>query len=153
MEQHETQSGFVALMSVIIISAILLTLVFTMNLLSFFARYDAYGEDNKRVSLGLADACVEAAKLKIAQNAAYVPASTGDCVSVGDTCGALGATKTCRICSVSAGAGNSYTITTGAVITGSYTELSVKELIANSSSTITSYVENTAKTNANCVLP
>src|ERR1043166_3984600 len=83
----ENQKGFVALMSVIIISAILLTLIFTLNLSSFFARYDALGGDNKRVSLGLAEACVEAAKLKIAQNAAYTPAAGGDCVSVYDTCG------------------------------------------------------------------
>src|SRR3954466_8148875 len=95
MSIRSSQEGFVALISVIIISAILLTLVFMMNLSSFFARYDAYNEDSKRVSLGLAEACIEVAKLKLVQNAAYpstLPA-TGQSVTVSGT-------QTCRVCSV-----------------------------------------------------
>lgn len=143
------QRGFVALMSVIIISAILLTMLFTLNMASFFARYDALASENKRVSLGLAEACMEAAKLKIAQDSVYTPASGGDCVSVSDTCGAAGASKTCKICSVS-GAGNSRTIVTRAVTNGSYTTILMTGTISPGSFTVTDWGEQALYFGPNC---
>ena len=141
MRRQELQSrGFVALMSVIIISVVMTTMVFTLNLASFFNRFDALANDNKRVSLGLAEACIEAAKLKLAQNVAYVPAAGGDCVSVSDTCGVSGATKTCRICQVTS-VGASRTIISRAVTVGSYTNIQVTGTLAPSSFSVTNWIQ------------
>lgn len=124
-----TTSGFIALMSVIIISAILLVLVFTLGVSSFFNRFDALDAENKRISLGLAEACVNVAMLKIAQNPNYgttppLPAG-GECVSVGDTCSAAASKKVCKICTVTPVATFPKTIETRAVYNGAYTNLSV----------------------------
>ena len=140
------------MLSVIVISAILLTLIFTLNLSSFFARFDALSGENKRVSLGLAEACIEAAKLKAAQNASYAPAPGGDCVSVSDTCGAVGATKTCRTCNVTH-IGNSYTFMTRAAVGGSYTNLTVTGTIATSTFSVTGWSENTQYLGPICAIP
>ena len=134
MMRIQIERGFVALMSVIIISAIMLSIIFTLNLSSFFARFDALGTENKRVSLGLAEACIEAAKLKVAQNAAYAPASGGDSVTVSTS-------NTCRICRVTANGGNSYTIATRAVTSGSYSNLEITGTITASAFAVTNWAE------------
>lgn len=119
--------GFIALISVIVISAILLMLVFTLGLSSFFNRYDALDAENKRISLGLAEACVNVAMVRIAKDSDYginpPIAADGECVSVSDTCGA-GAKKVCKICSVT---DTSFpkTISTRAAYNGAYTNVSV----------------------------
>ncbi len=148
MNSMKTQKGFVALMSVIIISAIMLTLIFTLNLSSYFARFDALGGENKRVSLGLAEACVEAAKLKIAQNAAYAQGANGDTVTV------TGA-QTCKICNVTRvpAGGTSYTIYTRAGTNGSYSNLAVGATIAPSTFAVTSWTENSSYFGPGCTLP
>lgn len=120
---RHTTSGFVALMSVIIISAILLALVFTLGVSSFFNRFDALDVENKRASLGLAEACVSAAMLRVAQNGSYVPAVAGDCVTIGGTCYAADPQKTCAICSVAGG--NPATVVTRAVYNGAFSTVQV----------------------------
>lgn len=143
---RSTTSGFVALMSVVIISAILLTLVFTLGLSSFFNRFDALDAENKRISLGLAEACVNVAMLKIAQDFDYgtsIPAS-GECVSVGDTCPAgAGAqtSKTCKICSVVTSAGQS-AINVRAVYSQTYSNIVTGVILGGNNFTITSWTES-----------
>ena len=117
------ERGFVALMSVIVISAILLVLVFSLGVSSFFNRFDALDSENKRISLGLAEACVNVSMLKVAQNSGYAPPAGGECVSVGGTCHASGPQMTCAVCSVTSG--NPTTVITRAVYNGAFSTLQV----------------------------
>ena len=75
--------GFIALMSSIIISIILLTLVVTVSASTFYARFDALGGETKRESLSLAESCMNMALLRLAQNPLYQPAPSGDTIAVG----------------------------------------------------------------------
>jgi len=122
---HAHHRGFVALMSVIIISAILLVLVFTLGVSSFFNRFNVLDAENKRVSLGLAEACVSVAMLKVAKDASYTVGAPGECVSVGDASGVAAAKRVCKVCNVTAGASFPKTIETRAVYNGAYTNLRV----------------------------
>lgn len=137
MTYRHGSRGFIALMSVIIISAILLVLMFTLGLSSFFNRFDVLDTENKRVSLGLAEACVNVAMVKIAQDPSYNP--SGECVSVSDTCGP-GAKKVCKICSV--GSTFPKTIDTRAVYNGAYSNVSVAvDNLGTGNFTVTSWSE------------
>src|SRR5262249_16939762 len=122
------------------------TIIFTLNLSGYFARFDALGEENKRISLGLAEACVESAKLKIEQellqNQIYTPAASGDSITVNG--------KTCKICGVTGT--NPYTIYTDAAVNGTYSHVEVIANIATSTFSVASYSENMAKNNASCTL-
>ncbi|MEK7118387.1 MAG: hypothetical protein AAB869_02145 [Patescibacteria group bacterium] len=73
--------GFIALMSSIIISVMLMTMVLTVSSSSFYARSDTLGRENKRKSLGLAEGCMNIALLRIAQDLLY---RGGDSVDTGD---------------------------------------------------------------------
>lgn len=81
------EKGFVALVSTLLISAVLLVLMYTTSAGSFYVRSDALGTEFKRVSVGLSESCSNAALLKISQNYNYTPDVNGDIVTVGpDTC-------------------------------------------------------------------
>lgn len=107
-------------MSVIIISAILLVLVFTLGTSSFFNRFDALDAENKRVSLGLAEACVSSAMLRSAQGS---PASNVCVNTLGGICG-VDPQKVCKICST-VSAGGFDTTTTHAVWNGAFSTVKV----------------------------
>ena len=139
--------GFVALMSILIISAILLTLVYTLNASSFFARLDALGAENKRTSLGLAEACVNSAMLKVAQGT--TPSNL--CVSLGGTCGGTDPQKVCKICSSSVSGGIA-TVRTRARYNGTFTNLEVKFTTTPSNFVVTSWKENETG-DPSCTLP
>ncbi|HEY9585493.1 MAG TPA: hypothetical protein VJJ02_02790 [Candidatus Paceibacterota bacterium] len=82
MYEQNIQQGFIALMSSIIISIILMTMVLTVSTSSFYARFDALGGENKRESLGLAEGCMNLALLRLAENPSAPDWSVfdGDCV-------------------------------------------------------------------------
>ena len=81
-ETEQKQSGYIALVSTVIISLILLGLTFTVSSAGYFTRFNSLDAEYKRVSLGLAESCVNVALLKIAkQYTAYNPA--GEVVTVG----------------------------------------------------------------------
>ena len=140
----QKERGFVALISVIIISAILLVLVYTLGASSFFTGFDALDAENKRVSLGLAEACVNDAMLQIAQgndiSTELSPAIMVD--SVGP--------KTCRICEAKADTGQ---ILTRAVYKGAYTNLSVAVDPSSPTLTITAWSETPTYSGPACILP
>jgi hypothetical protein len=121
MTCSKSNSGFVALVSVVVVSAVLLVVMFTLSTSSFFNRFDALDSENKSISLGLAEACMSAAMLKVAQDPAYAPAIDGDCVSVGGTCYSADPQKVCAICSIVIG--NPEVVVTRAVYNGAYTTL------------------------------
>ena len=140
MITHATPRGFVALMSVIIISAILLILMFTLGTSSFFSRFDALDAENKRVSLGLAEACVNAAILKLAQ----------DDLTVGQVIvDASDPQKTCRICTLSAGGA----LVTRAVYNSAYTNLDVTVDPNAGTYPITNWKETGVTSVPSCTLP
>jgi hypothetical protein len=133
-------------MSVIIISAILLMYVFVLSSSSFFARFDALDRENKRISLSRAESCVNAALLKIAQNAAYAPSASGDQVTVSG--------GTCKICAgTNSPSGQaSEPVITRAVHNGAYTNIRATVSIANGTFTVTDWQEVTNGDSA-CTLP
>ena len=134
------ERGFIALISVIIISAIMMVLVFTLEAASFFQRFDALDAENKRISLGLAEACANVGRLDIeAGNYIESPAAS-IVVDASDP------KKTCKICK----AGASGDINTRAVYNGAYTNLSIT---LNSDFSVTKWQEVAANLGPACTLP
>jgi hypothetical protein len=70
------QDGYVALISVIIISLTLLGLTSVLSMSNYFSRFNVLDKEYKRVSLGLAESCANVALLKIAQDPSYAVATT-----------------------------------------------------------------------------
>jgi len=69
MRNHE--SGFIAIISVVIIAALLMAISFTLSSNGFFARANVTDTESKEHSVALAEACVENARIKIAADPAY----------------------------------------------------------------------------------
>jgi hypothetical protein len=126
-----------ALISVIIIGAILTVLMYTLNAGMYFSRFDALSGENKRESLALAESCVNSALLKLAQNSAYAPASAGDKISV-DT------GKNCTICTVWSN------IVTRATYNGTFTTLTATGTLGNGVFTMSNWQENPSNTVPAC---
>lgn len=61
-------SGYIALISTIIISAVLIGLTSMVSQSSFFSRFDSLNGEYKRISKGMAESCINLALLEIAQN-------------------------------------------------------------------------------------
>jgi hypothetical protein len=68
----EPARGFVALISAVIISSILLGVAATLDQGVFFTRFDALNFEYKRISESLADSCIEAGTAKLANNYDYL---------------------------------------------------------------------------------
>lgn len=90
------QNGYIALISAVIISGVLMGLAGTANFAGFFSRLNVLNSEYKRESLGLAESCVYSALLKIAQDYLYAPAAGGETISINP--------NFCKILSVSYGA-------------------------------------------------
>lgn len=95
---HEND-GFIALISVLVLSAIIVMMIAAFGIASLFARYDQEDAELKTQSNYLAESCLRMAALKIARDSAYAPPAGGACVPVGNVCPGE---SVCRICSVSA---------------------------------------------------
>ena len=63
--QHRNR-GFVALMSAVVVTAILMGLMASVGMASFYARFDAGGVENKRESTAYAESCINVALLALA---------------------------------------------------------------------------------------
>lgn len=116
--------GYIALISAIIITALLLIITFTVSFSSFFARFNILDSEFKKVSTGLAEACAETAILELARG--NTPADD-TCVNVGDPCPS--GPKVCKICHVENLGSNQYDIKTRAVYQGATTNLLVNVTI------------------------
>ncbi len=78
-------SGFIALMSAVIISVVLLLIVTNLSMTSFYNRFNILDTELKEKSVGIAEACIDKAILNLVKNSAYNPVD--EVVSVGsDTC-------------------------------------------------------------------
>jgi len=79
-----SQQGYIALVSAIVISALLMTFTFALSFSGFFARFNILNSEYKERSIGLAEACADIALLKLSENSAY---TGGENVAVdGDSC-------------------------------------------------------------------
>ncbi len=84
-QQSAYVRGFVALLSVIIISTVLLGLVATANTAAFLSRFAELDTEYKYTSSALAKACVNVALRNLAQNYNYI--TTNEEIFVGqDSC-------------------------------------------------------------------
>lgn len=92
MRQQNTyannQDGFVALISSIIIGAVLVAITFALGFSSFITRVNILDVEFKEKSIGLAEACVDTAIILLQGDSGYVPAvGAGDLIPVGsDSC-------------------------------------------------------------------
>ena len=69
--EHKKDSGFVALITAIILSFILILVTTTLSQSSFLTRSILLDSEYKERSAALAEACVDVAKLKLANNSGY----------------------------------------------------------------------------------
>jgi hypothetical protein len=76
-----SQSGYIALISAVIISFLIMGIALTLSLTSFFNRSDLLDSEFKEMSGSLSEACVSTALLKIAQNESY---AGNESVVIGD---------------------------------------------------------------------
>ena len=68
--------GFIALISVIVVSAILILIAVTLSLNQFYDRYNILESEYKERSTSLAEACVDNALLEIANDSGYTGNAT-----------------------------------------------------------------------------
>ncbi len=86
------ESGFIALVSTIIVASLLLTITVALNLTGFFGRYNILDTEMKETSLSLAEACADTAILKMQTDPSYSP-TTPEVILVGsDQCSILSVT-------------------------------------------------------------
>ena len=71
LEKREKESGFIALMSAIILSVILLLIATTLSFTGFYSRFNILDSESKERSSALADACMDVALLGFAQGTPY----------------------------------------------------------------------------------
>jgi hypothetical protein len=94
----QKKEGFVALISVVIISAILLLVAVTLSLSGYYGRYNILDSELKKRSVAIAEACVDTALLNLANNPSYTGNATttigSDACYVGTVTGA--GTKTLK---------------------------------------------------------
>ncbi len=121
--------GFIALITSIIISVILVGLVFTTSSSGFFSRINALNSEFKRTSLDMAESCSDLALLKIANNYNYAPPPGGETIPIGS--------GNCLIRTVTYGAEDPVThrktvaLNTGAEFKGAWTNLNVSASAGN----------------------
>jgi len=80
MNHNPTPRGFAALISVLIISAILVVLTLSESTAAFFARADLYDAESKKQAVSIARGCIEAELLRLAEDSAHT--AHNFCVSV-----------------------------------------------------------------------
>src|ERR1035437_3862474 len=76
--KRKNDSGFIALMSAIVMSAILLLIASTLSFTGFSGRLNILDSEYKEKSSALAEACMDTAILKIANNKDYILIAPND---------------------------------------------------------------------------
>jgi len=115
----KSDKGFIALTSAIVIVLVLVTITVVVSISGFLGRFNILNVEFKEKSYGLAEACVEVAIIKLANNPLYSPSN--ECVPVDDSCLPPPGENTCTIVSVTGGANK--TIRAKAVYRESHTNL------------------------------
>ena len=117
----KSDKGFIALTSAIVIVLVLVTITVVVSISGFLGRFNILNVEFKEKSYGLAEACVEVAIIKLANDSLYSPPIGGECVPVEDSCLPPPGENTCTIVSVTGGANK--TIRAKAVYRESHTNL------------------------------
>ncbi len=112
--QPKATAGFIALISAVIISAILLIVATSGSLSGFTTRFDIVASEYKEHSLALADACVDRVLLQLSFNPSYSGSETVLIGSSGDQCQIFASSGT-----------NPRTFTVQGVYEDAYTNLTV----------------------------
>jgi hypothetical protein len=66
MTRNSRKRGFIALISAVVIGAVLIAMMTSVGLASFYARFDALGIENKQQATALAESCINSALLALA---------------------------------------------------------------------------------------
>jgi hypothetical protein len=112
--KRKNQDGFVALMSSIVISILLMAIIFSVALTDFFSRFNILDTESKEKSLNLAESCADIANLDLLSDPDTSINNRTE--SVGD--------QECTIFSAQS-SGSQYVITTQGVVNKSYTNLRI----------------------------
>lgn len=116
--KQENQSGYIALISVIIISLLLMTISVAVSFSGFFSRFSILDNEYKVISNGLAEACANTAILKVAADWSYVNSSP-ETIAVG--------ASSCQIISIqNSSSGSQKIVLVQATWQKSYTNLEIK---------------------------
>ena len=67
----KNQSGYIALISAIVISVVLMAVTFALSFSGYFARFNILDSEYKERSVALAEACADTALLRLALNPGY----------------------------------------------------------------------------------
>ncbi len=126
-KKANSNGGFIALISVIVVSVLLLTITFSLSLSGYFSRFNILNTEFKKQSVALAEACGDIALLKLAQGVTII---TPVSVSVG--------ADTCTIFPVQAAAGQT-TIKTQAKVQKIFTNLKI--VVTDSTLAVVSWEE------------
>lgn len=78
------EKGYIALISVIIVAAILMVITFTLGFRSFMSRINILEAEFKERSIGLAEACMDTAIIRLQDDSDYTVSLPGISVIVGD---------------------------------------------------------------------
>ncbi|MDD5050451.1 MAG: hypothetical protein PHV93_01785 [Candidatus Pacebacteria bacterium] len=138
-QKKEKKKGFIALVSAIIISAVLLAILLSLNLGSFFTRFNILDSENKKRSALLALACFETARMNLSEDSLY---AGNEKIMEGE--------DSCRICPLQASPGG-IEIQTRALVHSAHTNL--KALLNSGNLSILSFEETATSSAENCSLP
>lgn len=85
---HRTKKsgGFIAIMTVIILSAVLLALVSVSNTAGYFARFNGTNREFNRQAFALAESCANSALLSLARDYSYAPTTPVQITLGSDSC-------------------------------------------------------------------
>lgn len=128
--------GYVALISTLIISAVLMTAVFTASSSAFLSQQNSFSVEKYMEARQLANACASIALLYLSEDSTYRPKTTGDSITVWND-------SNCKIESVTFN-GTTATIKSSAYSSSNYAFIEVIATIDASSNTaivITSWKE------------
>ena len=112
--RNKKQEGFIALMSAVVISILVLAITLSLGMSGFFGRFNVLDSEFKERTFALAEACGDVAILKLAQDASYNPSN--EVVNVGS--------DSCTIVSLTT-SGSNKIIKTQAIINKAYTNLKI----------------------------
>ncbi len=129
------ESGYIALVSVVIMSAVLLLILVAVGGTSVSSRLGILSYEYKLQSSSLADGCVDVALLKLINNSNYNP--TNELVKLG--------ANTCTIVSVTSNGGQKIIQVRGIYpetgVNRSYTNLQVQATVSNGNIVVNSWEE------------
>jgi hypothetical protein len=71
IQNRKSEQGFVALVSAVVVSALLIIIAASLGYTGFFTRFNILDGEYKEISRGLAESCAELARVEIANNINY----------------------------------------------------------------------------------